>query len=500
MGQIKQYLFARPVMLPPAAMIVTLISYLLLNVGLAFLMPIFPWLGIIGALAINLVVLLFFCPRMALPMYMLIASPSVALSLGTGILSRLYIGNVLFALVVLIWLLQVILPERRSGRRILDYSLLVPLLLLIGIGLLSILYSRLFPDPNVSYQYPHSNVSITLVNLSEMAILVGLPLFLALVPGLVRTNRDAYAVMLSYIGVGLLYALGTIFAAPLGLYSKEVILGVRRPEVFGTDSSALGSLILLFGCLAFTQTLYASRMRARLIWGAISLVFCLGVIMSFGRESWIGLFLALLVMVGFRTRNWSVLLVLLVPGLLLLIPGVSNFFDPSKTYGSDRFKIWQDALNIWQRSPFMGVGAGNFQFFDRVYGSDKVGVAHNQYLQMLAETGVQGLLSMLWLLAAVGYKTLKCFRAAKTSLGKSIALSYIGFYVSILFGGFFTGMFIPSAAAGGGTGPFVQASCRWMLFGLVLSIPLWEKEQSDEVATHNKPADSQPISLITGMA
>jgi O-antigen ligase len=472
--QLKHFFLSRPVALPPAAMVVMLISYLALNVCLAFIMPIFPLLGLIGAISINLVVILFLRSKLALPLYMLIASPSVALSLGSGILSRLYIGNLLFVLVVLIWIFQVILPERKSGQVLLERSLLIPLLFLIVIGLLSIVYSRLFPDPNVPYQYPHSDVSITLVNISEMAILVGLPMFLAIVPGLVRTPRDAYVVMLSFVGVGILYALGTIFAAPLGLYSNEVILGVRRPEVFGADSSALGSLILLFGSLAMAQTLYATRWKGRLIWAMLSLVFCLGVVMSFGREAWVGLFLAVLTMVGFRTRNWSVLLVLFAPLLLLLMPGISDFFDPSKTYGSDRLKIWQDAMAIWLKSPYMGIGAGNFQFFDRVYGSDKVGVAHNQYLQMLAETGVQGLLCLIWILVVVGIKALQSFKAAKSRLGKSISLAYIGYYVSILFGGFFTGIFIPSAAAGGGTGPFVAASCRWMLFGLVLSIPIWD--------------------------
>lgn len=483
MEQKKYAIFSHHIVLPPAATIVTLISYLAINVGLAFVMPVLPVLGLIGAIATNLIVVLFWRSRLALPLYMLVASPSVALSLGSGILSRLYLGNLLFALITLIWLFQIVLPQRKSGHVLLERSLSLPLLCLIVVGLLSIIYSRLFPDPNVPYQYPHSNVSITLVNVSEMMILIGLPVFLAIVPGLVRTSRDAYWVMLSFVGVGILYALGTIFAAPLGLYSKEVILGVQRPEVFGANSSALGSLTLLFGSLAMTQALYATRWRSRLTWGLLSMLFCLGVVMSFGREAWVGLFLAVLVMVGFRTRNWSVLLVLFVPLLALLIPGVADFFDPSKTYGSDRLKIWQDAITIWQKSPYMGVGAGNFQFFDRVYGSDKVGVAHNQYLQMLAETGVQGLFCLIWILIAVGVKALKSFNAAKSRLGKSIALAYIGYYVSILFGGFFTGIFIPSAAAGGGTGPFVAASCRWLLFGLVLSIPIWDHEDRGQDET-----------------
>jgi O-antigen ligase len=480
MERLKIPLFARPVQLPPPGVVIILISYLLLSVGLAFVMPISPVLGLVGALGVNLVVWLFLHPSLALPLYILVAVPSVGLALGSGLLSRLYVGNLLFALIMVIWLLKVVLPERKSGRVILDRALLIPLLLLIGVGLLSIMYSRLFPDPNVPYRYPHSTVSITLVNLSEMALLIGLPMLLMLVPGMVRTVRDVHIFIIAYVGVGLLYALGTIFAGPLGLYSNKALLGWRRPEIFSAESSALGSLILLFGSLAFTQALYAPHMKGRLFWGGLSLLFCLGIIMAFGREAWVSLFLTILVMVAFRTRNWSILLMLLIPLFLLLVPGVTDFFDPSKTYGSDRVKIWQDAITIWQRSPFMGVGAGNYQFFNRVYGVDKVGVAHNQYLQVLAEMGIQGLICLLWVLAVVGYKVVKLFCRATTRLSKSVALAYIGYYASILWSGFFTGIFIPSAASGGGTGPFITASYRWMLLGLVLSIPLWQKEAEEK--------------------
>jgi hypothetical protein len=138
-------------------------------------------------------------------------------------------------------------------------------------------------------------------------------------------------------------------------------------------------------------------------------------------------------------------------------------------------------------SPYFGVGAGNYQFFDRFYGHDQVEVAHNQYLEVLAEMGVQGLICLIWLLIAVGIQTFKSFKAAKTNLGKSIALAYVGFYTNIVVGGFFTGILIPSAASGGGTGPFVEASYRWLLLGLVLSIPNWEK-----AAEAASPRASQP--------
>ena len=462
---------------PPAAMTVTLVIYLLLCLVLAYLMPTLPIIGVLGAVIINLLVLFFIRSRYALPLYVVCAGPSVALSLAsTGILSRLYIGNMLFVFVALIWLMQIILPERKSGKKLLVPTLLYPISALILAGFTSIVYSRLFPDPNVPYTYPHSNVSITVTNLSEMSLLIGLPMFMIVVPGLVRKVIDAHWVNIGYLIAGFSYTTLTIAAGPLGIFSHKSILSVQRPLVFGSTSSGLGDLIVLFVNIAFAKALYAKNGTQRALWLLLTTYYSIGVILSFGREAWIGLFISSLIMLVLRTKNPTALLILLVPLGLLLIPGATNFFDPTQAYGTDRFKIWADSFNIWLHSPVFGIGAGNFQFFNRVYAVDKVGVAHNQFLEVLAEMGIQGLIALLWLLVAVGWQAWKSFQKSVSNLAKSVSLAYIGFYISIVFGCLFTGIFIPSAAAGGGTQAFVEASYRWLLLGLVLSIPNWDKE------------------------
>src|SRR5207248_28618 len=191
--------------------------------------------------------------------------PTSVLTLsGSGVLSRLYIGNVLFVLIVGIWLLRGVASERKAGLVRWEPRILVPLICLAFIGFLSIIYSHMFPDPHVSYAFVHSDAPILLVNLVELSLLISLPLFTVIVPGMVRTLRDARWMIRAYMGIGLLYALGTIFAAPLGLYSEDIILGVRRPAVFGYTSSGLGILNVLFACLAFGQMLYARKRGTRL--------------------------------------------------------------------------------------------------------------------------------------------------------------------------------------------------------------------------------------------
>lgn len=471
----------RAIPLPPAAMTTTVIVYLLLSIGLAILMgfpSLLPIAGLVGAVIINLVVLLFVRSEAALPLYLLVAGPSVALSLSSsGILSRLYIGNLMFFLLTIIWIIGKLLSQRKARRWLLTPILLFPLLALIIVGLISITLSHLFPDPNVTYSFPHSATSIWIVNVAEGMLLIGLPLFLVVVPGVVYTTRHVRWALIAYMIVGLLYALGTIFAAPLGLYSKEVILGIRRPEVFGSVSSGLGTLLVLFACIALCQALYNTTRRARIIWGVLSAIFSIGVIMTIGRESWVALFLAVMTIIIVYTRNWMLPILVVIPLIpLLLVSGATNFYDPSHVYGTDRLVIWQDAITIWLHSPIIGIGAGNYQFFDIAYGKDVVGIAHNQYLQVLAEMGVCGFACLLWIMGATVWVSINSFRKAKTALGKSLALAYLAYFVSIIFGGFFTSSFVPSAADGGGTEAFVSASYRWLLLGLVLSIPTWEHE------------------------
>jgi O-antigen ligase len=463
----------------PRAMSMTFIIYMALNIALAFLTLLSPIFGLMGALVLNLIVLFFILPRLALPLYILVAGPSGGLTVSSsGILSRLYIGNLLFALIVVIWLLQGGLSERKAGAARGEPRVLVPLICLAFIGLLSILYSHLFPDLHVSYAFAHSDAPLLLVNLVEMILLISLPLFTVIVPGMVHTPRDARLMIGAYIGMGLLYGLGTIFAAPLGLYSQDIILGVRRPEVLGNNSSGLGITNAFFACLAFGQMLYARKGTTRLWLGLLTCIFAAAVVLSFGREAWVAFFLAVCVILWLRFKSPLALLLpfMVLPLLLLFAPGALDFFDPAKVYGMDRINIWQDAIAIWQRSPYMGVGAGNFQFFDLAYGTDVVGVAHNQFLSVLAEMGVQGLICLLLTIIMMGRVALKRFNTAISPLGKGLALAYLGYFTALLFATFFTDSFIPSTAAGGGTGSIVGISYSWFFLGLVLSIPNWDRE------------------------
>ncbi|HLX41733.1 MAG TPA: hypothetical protein VKR42_14460, partial [Ktedonobacteraceae bacterium] len=73
--------------------LIGLLSYVLLSLGGILLITQSLLLGVVVMVGVNLLVFLFLKPRWVVPLYVLIAGPSVVIPLGSsGIFSRLYVG------------------------------------------------------------------------------------------------------------------------------------------------------------------------------------------------------------------------------------------------------------------------------------------------------------------------------------------------------------------------------------------------------------------------
>ena len=152
-----------------------------------------------------------------------------------------------------------------------------------------------------------------------------------------------------------------------------------------------------------------SRWRGKIL-SFISL--CLGVAaigFTYGRASWIGLALAVLVFLALV--NWRLVPVLVVLGLLAVpflpesiynrILTIGNTEDTSTQY---RFAIYDTTKNLMKDYWLRGVGLGNdvmakvFQTYPTIFDGSYPIHTHNNYLQMWGETGIWGILAFLGLL------------------------------------------------------------------------------------------------------
>ncbi|SES89314.1 O-antigen ligase [Oceanobacillus limi] len=65
---------------------------------------------------------------------------------------------------------------------------------------------------------------------------------------------------------------------------------------------------------------------------------------------------------------------------------------------SYRIFLWKSAFEMWVHNPFIGVGIGQFiAYSPEMFGFTFSNIPHNTYLSFLAETGILGFISFIWL-------------------------------------------------------------------------------------------------------
>ena len=130
-------------------------------------------------------------------------------------------------------------------------------------------------------------------------------------------------------------------------------------------------------------------------------------ILTYSRGCWIGIALAMGIMIVFLRRKLTSLLVFAVLLAPLFIPetimqrllSIGNVADTSTSY---RVYIWQGTMRMLEDFWYSGVGIGE-SAFGMVYPSYSLNAvsaphAHNLYLHILSETGIIGILAVATLL------------------------------------------------------------------------------------------------------
>jgi len=115
-------------------------------------------------------------------------------------------------------------------------------------------------------------------------------------------------------------------------------------------------------------------------------------------------------------------------------------------YGSAKARLTtaKVALKIINDHPYLGVGANNYDFYIRNYWSiedvfTKIAVVHNYYLLMIAQLGIVGFISFLWLLIAF-FTRIRAAMRSRVRYFRQIAVgvmaSFICFLLAALMDGY----------------------------------------------------------------
>ena len=234
----------------------------------------------------------------------------------------------------------------------------------------------------------------------------------------VRTPRDAIAVLTAFVigaTAAVLYGI-TIAGVDPTPYGEAARISSGDENANELASTLVASMALALG-LAFAMRGSPAFRVAMLAMAAVAFF---GIVLTVSRSGLVSLGVAALAAIVFSGR-WRAAAVALSTTVAVLAVGYFAFFAPDVAReriteangGTGRTDIWRVAWRMVEDQPVQGVGAGNFrtssihyllapgalQRSDFIVDTQKV--AHNVYLETLAELGVIGLAFLVLLIVMV---------------------------------------------------------------------------------------------------
>lgn len=208
------------------------------------------------------------------------------------------------------------------------------------------------------------------------------------------------------------------------------------------NPNAFGEVLVLLIPLAVGLMFAAKSWKGRLLGFVGAGMGSVALIMTYSRAGWLGLAAAALLFVVLWNRK-------ILPGLIVLalvalpflpdtvLNRILTIFNFSDTSTSSRFPLYEAATRLLRERPVQGAGLGSdavraaVKDLNLYHGKSPFVHSHNIYLQVWAETGFFGLLSLL---GTVGWAILRGSRTVLRGVGSNAARMLIIGSVSALLG------------------------------------------------------------------
>jgi hypothetical protein len=245
------------------------------------------------------------------------------------------------------------------------------------------------------------------------------------------------------------------------------------------NPSSVGSLFWTWlAAIAFSQALLnrdlqpLTRLGLLLITG---LVLYQGLYVNLSWVSgWLPVLVALGVIAAFRyPRLFFALSLLALPVLLMFLQSLLNPVLSNEQYSMDtRFVAWKVVLKIVEASPLVGLGPANYFYYTPLFpilGWYVRFSSHNNYLDILAQTGLIGLLLFAWFLFEIGRMLWKLRNSVASSFSRAYVHGALGGLAGTLVAGMLGDWLLPFVYNVGLRG-FRSSVLAWIFLGGVVAL------------------------------
>lgn len=376
----------------PAPLTLALIAAALLGALLAPMLAVNQRMGlmvigaILGIAGVLVVVKWRILGLLALPF----AAMMVRFAIGTGTETGVNAAVLLLILLIGLWLLDMVARTRRI--RLLPYRPVIASLVLGVVAIIAFGFGQLpwFPTPSAPITAQIGGLLIFLLSIGAFL----------LAAHQIKTVKELEWLTWILMGIGIIFFSFRLFPILLPYVNRVFV----RQGVLGA------SLYIWLVAMAFSQALFNKKLAPGLRIAA-GLLVLLAFAVNMGGQSrfwlsgWFPPMVALVAVIVLGRPDLGLFAVL--GGLVVLVIN-TNIVGTIMNEGDNsystitRLEAWQILAQIIKVNPIFGVGMANYYWYTPLFpilGYKISFNSHNNYIDILAQTGLIGLFCVLWLFA-----------------------------------------------------------------------------------------------------
>lgn len=327
---------------------------------------------------------------------MLCAGLTNFFTLPTGRDSRIVISLALSLLLLIVWGYQLLFSSR-THERLRPSPINKPLLFFVGVNIFSYLWSLLMRDP-LLVSWP----SFPLVQIAALLVNISLPLMALLAANKLNNVRILHVMMWVIVGLGALSIVSILLHLPTWALISNASTGIFLATV---TTTAYALLVFHKGLKLWQRCLLVALILAYIYH------------YFFGTRLWISGWLPTFVGIAIVTfiKSRRLFLVLMVFALILVADRLDDFYQSIVVAnvnegGLQRLDIWSISIDHVLKHPVFGSGPAGYALYYMNYHPMTARSTHNNYFDVLAQTGVVGFIgfiAMMTTFVRVGFKTIK---------------------------------------------------------------------------------------------
>jgi O-antigen ligase len=188
-------------------------------------------------------------------------------------------------------------------------------------------------------------------------------------------------------------------------------------------------------------------------------------------SGWVPFLVSVLILTVLRSRKLFVLL--LIAGAVFVLADLNTINQTldaeNKESGESRSEAWSEALNLTKDHLLFGTGPAGYYMYYTVNGFHTQ-LSHNNYIDIIAQTGVVGAVVYLWFWIAIGFMAIRTYRnAPRGGFHQALAASLLAAN-AVTFTSMMLGDWVTPFAYIQGIGGIDYTIWHWMMAGLTAAL------------------------------